>query len=193
MDIDAFLKGEEGAVRLVGPDQGTRPRALLPGSFNPLHAGHRGLAAAAAKVLGCPVEFELSIVNVDKPPLDAAEVARRASQFTPPESLWVTRAPTFLQKAELFPGTWWVVGADTALRIVQGRYYADEQGVAQALEAIRERGCRFLVAGRLGHSGYQCLPDLPIPPDASDLFEALPEEAFRVDLSSTELRARRAE
>ena len=40
---------------------------VLPGSFNPLHRGHRSLAATASRILGEPVTFELSISNVDKP------------------------------------------------------------------------------------------------------------------------------
>src|SRR5688572_28181013 len=74
---------------LAAPDgtltPGERPgRLLLPGSFNPLHAGHVELALAAAEVAGLPeseVAFELSVVNVDKPPLTVFEVERRVQQF----------------------------------------------------------------------------------------------------------------
>src|SRR5215218_2679474 len=71
------------------------PRAVLPGSFNPLHHGHTGLAAVAAARLGVPVAFELSVANVDKPDLDAVEVERRVAQFRDAGPVWVTRAPTF--------------------------------------------------------------------------------------------------
>ena len=57
------------------------PAAVLPGSFNPLHGGHRGLARIASELLGVPVHFEISALNVDKPSLDAAEVRRRLAQF----------------------------------------------------------------------------------------------------------------
>src|SRR4051812_18082866 len=79
-----------------------RPAALLPGSFNPVHAGHWGLAEVAADVVGLPVAFELSIANVDKPDLDPAETARRVGQFVGRSPVWVTRAPRFLQKADMF-------------------------------------------------------------------------------------------
>ena len=82
-------------------------------------------------------------------------------------------------------------GADTALRIVSPRYYADDEGqMESALTSLRERNCRFLVACR-ADAGGQCLTlaDVPIPPGARDLFESIPPAQFRWTLSSTELRA----
>ena len=77
--LHRFLRGELPALRVEpdGRQRGTaaRPAAVLAGSFNPLHAGHLGLAGAAAAVLGTPVDFELCICNADKPPLAEAEVA----------------------------------------------------------------------------------------------------------------------
>src|SRR4051794_36384906 len=56
------------------------PRALLCGSFDPLHAAHRRLADVAAARLAVPVAFELCAVNADKPPLTAAELMRRVGE-----------------------------------------------------------------------------------------------------------------
>src|SRR5438045_940442 len=72
-----------------------RPTGLLPGAFNPAHAGHFALAQVAAGMLGLPVHFELSIANVDKPQLFAGEVQRRLRQFAGRGALWLTRAPRF--------------------------------------------------------------------------------------------------
>src|SRR5437870_5800782 len=63
---------------------------LLPGSFNPLHAGHSQLAAAAQKLLACEVHFELSIANVDKPELNLDEIRRRITQFAGRGGVWLT-------------------------------------------------------------------------------------------------------
>ena len=48
------------------------------------------MAQWASDHLGHPVAFELSIENVDKPPLDFAEIKQRGERFEPswsPESL----------------------------------------------------------------------------------------------------------
>jgi Cytidylyltransferase-like len=166
-------------------------QVLLPGAFNPVHEGHWTLAATAQSLLGRPLAFELSLVNVDKPDLPWAEVRRRIEQFHSRGTLWITRAPTFVNKGELFPQSVFVVGADTALRILQPRYYPPgEDSVATALRFMRERGCRFLVGCRVD-AGQRVirLEDLAIPPEFQDLFSEISSQDFRVDVSSTELRA----
>jgi nicotinamide mononucleotide (NMN) deamidase PncC len=192
--LAAFLRGEvptvcvevDGWVRADAP----RPALLLPGSFNPLHRGHRELAAVAERRTGRATAFELSVTNVDKPPLPAEEVRRRVAQFTWYAPLWLTRAPMFAEKARLFPGTAFVIGADTAVRLVAPRYYQDSPLLmAAALKQIREQGCRFLVAGRCDAAGrFVTLADLPMPAEFRDLFEGIPEAEFHLDLSSTQLR-----
>src|SRR5439155_12492175 len=112
----------DGSVRTDCP----RPAAVLPGSFNPLHPGHTGLAAAAAGRLSVPVAFELSVANVDKPELTADEVARRVARFAGLGPVWVTRAATFEAKAGLFPGAAFVLGFDTAVRLIDPKYYRDD-------------------------------------------------------------------
>jgi len=167
-----------------------RPPALLPGAFNPLHDGHRRLAAVAAALLGDPVDFELSIHNVDKPPLTETELLRRLGTFTGNQPDWVTRAATFEEKARLFPQAVFVVGADTAARIVAERYYGENvQTMHAALDGIARQGCRFLVAGRVDHDGrFVELEQLPIPPRYAALFQAISRDAYQFDISSTRLR-----
>jgi nicotinic acid mononucleotide adenylyltransferase/nicotinamide mononucleotide (NMN) deamidase PncC len=164
------------------------PKGLLPGAFNPLHAGHTALRAAAERVLQGPVYFEMSVRNVDKPPLDFLTIARRKRQFHN-HPLALTMAPTFEEKSALLPGVTFVVGVDTAERIVHPRYYGNStRTMLQALETINRNGCRFLVAGRKQAETYRTLAEIALPEPHRHLFEALPESAFRVDLSSTELR-----
>jgi hypothetical protein len=184
--VAALCAEVDGRLRVDAP----RPAVLLPGSFNPVHAGHWSLAAVAARLVGAPTAFELAVVNADKPPLAGEEVRRRMVQFAWRAPLWLTRAPTFADKARLFPGAVFVVGADTAERIVQPRFYGhSEARLAEALALLRDRGCRFLVAGRMNQDGsFVCLEDLQVPAAYRDLFTAIPASAFRVDLSSTQLR-----
>jgi nicotinamide mononucleotide (NMN) deamidase PncC len=178
----------DGRVALDAP----RPAGLLPGSFNPLHEGHRALARIASGILGGPVAFELSVVNADKPPLGADEVRRRLAQFRGEATVELTRAPTFREKARLFPGASFVVGVDTAERVLHPRYYeGGEAGMHAALDEIGRAGCRFLVAGRVDPEGrFATVSGLDVPAPFTRLFVEIPEARFRHDVSSSALRAR---
>ena len=163
--------------------------AILSASFNPLHAGHERLAQAASAALGMPVAFELPVQNADKPPLNYAEIERRLEQFRWRYSVVLSREALFVGKANLYPGCVFVVGYDTAERLVDPHYYEGEAGRDAALAHIRAQGCRFLVAGRLDEGVFRTLRDIAIPEGARDLFIELPEAEFRVDLSSSAIRA----
>ena len=192
---DAVFVAADGRIDVERRWNAERPTALLPGAFNPAHEGHWGLAEVAAEMLGLPVAFELSIANVDKTPLTPADVERCRLQFAGRASLWLTRAPQFVHKADLFPGAVFVVGADTAVRIVDRRYFeGDAARMEEALGRVREQGCRFLVACRIDSTGRcMTLADISLPSDFHDLFAAIPAERFRFDVCSTEIRARRGE
>lgn len=164
-------------------------RVIFPGTFNPLHDGHRGMAAVAAEMLGQPVEFEISIVNVDKPMLDYVEMARRSAQFSSEQVLWFTRAAKFTEKVALFENAVFVVGADTIVRIADPRYYDNDAGERdQAIHQIAAAGGRFLVFGRKTEAGFQGLDSLQLPAALRELCQGVPAERFRQDISSTELR-----
>jgi nicotinamide mononucleotide (NMN) deamidase PncC len=170
--------------------EGTSPAALLPGSFSPVHQGHRGLALAAGKMLGTEVGFELSVTNVDKPALKESEILKRLDQFTDGATVVLTRSETFFKKARLFPGRTFVVGWDTAVRLVAARYYSDDRdAMLSALAEMWAGGTRFLVAGREDQGTFKTLRDVQVPRGFEPLFSDLPEDQFREDISSTQLRA----
>ena len=173
---------------------GEAPEVILSGSFNPLHEGHLGMVQAASQLLGKPVAFELAAVNVDKPPLEPATVLNRIAQFAGRYAIFVSNAPTYILKAQLYPGVTFVVGYDTAIRIFDPRYYGGSvANMEAALAEIQARGCKFLVAGRVDNAGnFRSLADLPVPAAFADLFSAIPAELFRHDISSTVLRTQGA-
>ena len=183
---ESILIEADGSVHI----DGRPPGAVLPGSFAPLHIAHRELAATASETLRQPVAFEMSIANVDKPPLSAACARQRLAQFAGRYDAVLTRAPTFSQKAEILPNTTFVIGYDTAKRLFDPRYYQhDERMMTDTLTQIRRRGGGFLVAGRLDDGIFRTLDDIQMPNELQDMFQALPEGRFRQDISSTELRA----
>ncbi|MBK8987963.1 MAG: hypothetical protein IPM39_18155 [Chloroflexi bacterium] len=189
-EVPYFGVHDNGRIRTTD----AHPQVLLSGSFNPLHDGHLGMSRAAAQLLGKPVAFELSARNADKPPLPVPTVLYRLGQFAGRYPVYVSQAPTFVEKAQLYPGATFVVGFDTAVRILQPRFYGHSQAnLCAALETIREQGCRFLVAGRL-HDDQQFhhAADMDIPDGYAEMFQPLPPEQFREDISSTELRQRGA-
>ncbi len=168
-------------------------KVVFPGAFNPRHEAHRRMAVIAGDILDRSatesVAHEISILNVDKPLLDYEEMAARAAQFSPSEVLWFTRAPTFAEKAALFIGATFVVGADTVLRVGQERYYGgDAHSRDQAIATIARHGCRFLVFCRSVEGKLRTLDDLELPPALRSLCREVPADKFRADISSSDLR-----
>ncbi|MBN2021507.1 MAG: adenylyltransferase/cytidyltransferase family protein [Pirellulales bacterium] len=192
-----LLLGKTETVRhgkKAGGDESLENKVLFPGAFNPIHDGHRGMARIAAELLGRPVEFEIAIVNPDKPPIDFDQMKRRTEQFDREQVVWLTRAATFVEKSRLFPGATFVVGADTLRRIADPRYYGDDAAACQAaLRRIAARGCRFLVFGRNTGTGFVSLAHLDLPEPLASICREVPAEQFRVDVSSTQLRNARME
>ena len=166
----------------------SKPKAVLSGSFDPLHSGHVRLRIAAEEHLQGPVYYELSLTNVDKPTLDLLAAERRRRQFYD-QPVALTCASRFVQKADLLANTVFVVGVDTAERLLSPGSHPDGDGDRQvALASIRRRGCRFLVAGRRLRGHFCTLSQIAVPNAFQGLFAELPEHVFREDVSSTELR-----
>ena len=197
----ALESGRLGCVMLDASAQVVTARvdwrgtALLSGSYHPLHRGHLALGNAAASFLGREVVYELPLVNADKAPVSLSGAQHRAAQFAARAPVVLSRAALFADKAALFPGAVFVVGADTAERLVDKRFYGGStDNLNKALAGLAERGCRLLVAGRRSGERYLTLRDLAprIPAAHRSLFRELPEALFRRDISSTEVRSRRA-
>ena len=161
---------------------------LLPGSFNPLHEGHIDMLRVGESITGRPGAFELAIRNADKPSLDYISIETRVKQFAD-KALWLTNAPTFEEKARLFPESIFLVGVDTLVRIANPKFYGnDHAALTRAIEGFHNERVRFLVFGRVQEQRFISLGDLTLPEELLSLCDAVPETAFRNDISSTDLR-----
>ena len=192
--LEQLLQGEarwvvrrpDGTLAVEGEVPGLLPS---PASFNPLHAGHREMMGASTRIADCDGAFELSVTNVDKPPLEMSEVLGRLEQFGDEDTVVLTRAETFRKKAALFPDRVFVQGWDTTVRLVAPRYYGGESEMMRALAEMMAGNTRFLIAGRTSDGGFRTLADVEIPAGFGPMFAAIPEAEFRRDISSTELRS----
>ena len=147
-------------------------------------------ADVVARALDQKVSFELPLVNAGKGAIALSEALRRRAQFTDLSQLLLTGAPLFGQKAEIFPNSVFIIGVDTAARLLQPRFYENDPAQMRAsFDRIKASGCRFLVAGRVhDDNSFKTLHDLQMPPAYQAMFEQIPEALFRLDVSSTQLR-----
>ena len=168
---------------------------MLAGSFKPLHRGHRALLRAGWEITGERLTqcFEVSIQNVEKPEIAASDLGSRLGQFRCEDDIVViTRAATFVEKARLMPGTTFVIGYDTAVRLFDDRFYARTEKVSptvSALSELRDLGSSFVVGGRHDADGnFKTVRDLSIPEGFESLLVEIPEKKFSDPISSTQLR-----
>ena len=161
---------------------------LVSRRFNPIHRAHKRMAEVAAERCGSPVTFELSITNVDKPPLDFIEIADRLSQFQG-EQVLLTRAPTFVEKAEIAPAaclssasTRWCA---SAIRFTTA---ATRPNATRRSKRLPNRAAGFSCSADRSTADFDTLSDVELPPALRALCDEVPESEFREDVSSTELR-----
>ena len=106
--IDQLLAGELDRVT-VQPDgqmmlSAPQPLVLFPGSFNPMHEGHVLLARVAEELRQQPLAFEISVTNVDKPPLAGETVRHRLAQFAWKSPVELTQSAHLRRKVALVSG-----------------------------------------------------------------------------------------
>jgi hypothetical protein len=148
------------------------------------------MAVIAQEIAERPLDFELSVTNVDKPALDYLEMRSRAAQFAG-RTLWFTRAPTFLEKLDVFPESTFVMGADTYVRLGDPRYYGASAAAAEAAVAtIAARARGLIVFGRVRDGVFVDASQLEVPAPLRDIAYFVSPREFRLDISSTELRRR---
>ena len=169
-------------------DSGNQPLTLFPGAFNPIHRGHQEMIPYAENLLGRKVSLEISIRNVDKPPIDFLAMQERQEQLEDYPVIF-SNAPTFLEKARVFPQCCFIVGTDTLLRIADKKYYGDDENqMIAAIDEMYDLGCRMLVFGREVGGRFLTLDDLTLPNRLKQLCTGVGGDEFREDISSSAIR-----
>ena len=136
------------------------------------------------------MHFELCTQNVDKPALSYFDLDARCQQFED-KTLWLTRLPTFIEKAREFPNCTFVLGIDTLVRIGMSRYYESTTAMHEAFAEFAGLGIQFLVFGRdtpNDAEGFITLSQSDVPAALRELCSEVSENDFRIDLSSSQLR-----
>jgi len=177
-------------VRISGQDRNTHHshKIMFSGSFDPCHKNHLKMARIASRKYGLPVHFEISLLNVDKPPIDYISLEDRISsikaQYEPDfmGDIFVTNAPLFSEKAIIFPDSTFIVGADTMKRLFDPKYYRPGDNLYSLLEHFRTKGIDFLVFSRKGIH-------IEIPAEIEPIITIVSEDEYSDDgISSTQIR-----
>jgi nicotinic acid mononucleotide adenylyltransferase/nicotinamide mononucleotide (NMN) deamidase PncC len=185
----ALLAGSRQSALAIGSEaEPAGDQLVFPGSFDPLHDGHRLMARIAEEIAERPLVYELSIANVDKPALDYQEIAARAAQFRG-QPLWLTQAATFVEKLAIFPMSTFVMGADTFVRLAEPKYYGGSQEAAdRAVRTIADNARGLIVFGRARDGVFEEPATLPAPEPLRRIAYFVSQREFRIDISSTALR-----
>ncbi len=153
--------------------------AVYPGSFNPLHKGHRGIYDLLWKN-GYHVVFEMSKSRYQKEPYSDEKFNQLILQFRDYSPVLVSEAPLFSDKRDQLNifDPFWVMGYDTAKR------WIDENRFVDAKEQKKINKMKVLFIGRLTAGVYYDPKDLL---DGSESYQWTIFD-FKCDISSTEIR-----
>lgn len=161
---------------------------IFSGSFDPCHSKHVEMARIAAKKYGVPVHFEISLTNVDKPPMDYISLDDRIASIKAcynPDfmgDIFVTNAPLFAEKANIFPDSTFIIGADTMERLFNTKYYRSQDSTRSLFDHFKEKNVDFLVFNRIGAK-------IEIPAAVESIITTVPDNEYIDDgISSTQIR-----
>ena len=164
------------------------PELIFPGSFNPFHSGHSEMSALAEKRTGLSPAYEICIQNADKPPLSYHEIKRTLLQFSQTYEWVLTKAGKFTDKAQLFPNSVFIIGADTLTRMLDEKFYLNRKDMLDELDLFNSHNINFLVFGRKIKKNFIGLDSVSIPEHIKNRFTGFGEDIFRDDISSSIIR-----
>lgn len=143
---------------LLGKYAEQKPKIVaLPGSFNPLHDAHEAALRDSIAILrqqkpstNLQGLFELSVFNVDKPPLGITDLAAQLEHFRVQSfPVFLTKTSRFIDKARAYPGMYYVIGVDTLIRLLDPEYTGGSMDLlTHFLLEMTSKGTEFFVTSR---------------------------------------------
>jgi len=163
--------------------------ALMPGTFNPPHEGHFGMADSFRRKHGRNVVFEIGSNPPHKEPPTVQDLLKRAKLLRGRDAFFSVDMPLYLQKAQTYPGVPLLVGADTLLRMLDPKWGINPRELIQQLIHVQTT---LFVGGRTVDGKFTTRNDIVngLDPKITKGFDmrVFQELEGRWDISSTELR-----
>ena len=100
----------------------------------------------------------------------------------------LTSAGRFSEKAEMFPNSVFIIGADTLMRVFDEKFYESHKDMMNHIERFNDHNINFLVFGRKVGKKFISLDQIKVPKIITARCTGFEETSFRDDISSTELR-----
>lgn len=170
---------------------------LLPGTFNPIHDGHREMAIAVFHRTKKPVCYMITADSPHKATLSVQELLARAAMFRRErreaigtQVLFTEGDPLYIHKARRFPGIGFAIGADAALRMLDPEWGPPIVPMMQEFYDLRTR---FYVFRRLmsgAFLGWQHVHARCLSLGVSETYQRVfvPMNNTISEISSTEIR-----
>lgn len=118
---------------------------LYPGSYNPVHPGHLGLAKAVGDKALRSVVFHVTTDGPHKSPLGLQDLLKRVRMLRGHDRFFTRGDALFVDKARRFRGVPIAIGADSLLRMLDPKW---GPSVMPMLYEMAQLGSRFYVAAR---------------------------------------------
>lgn len=173
----------------------------LPGTFNPLHDGHRAMVQSAELgedyVLRLPprkrdVCYLISTSSPHKGDMPVHQLLDTAAMLHAerwkPDGIgprafeFTSKEPLFIDKARARPNSTFVIGADTMARMMDPKWGPDIEIMLNEMANLRTL---FLVMGRTVDGKWTTCRDVPVRWPHQEMFRPLPGT---FETSSTEIR-----
>ncbi len=164
---------------------------FMPGSFNPLHDGHRDIAWKTGELINQQCVYMVTADSVHKKALTVSEMLDRVAMtrlerygvYQVGDILFTQNDPLFIDKAQKFPGCGFIIGYDTAARMLDPKWGPE---IVPMLHEFRKYKTRFYVCGRIMDGELKTIKDLNYPSYFNDLFIEVPNTG--TEHSSTQIR-----